>query len=451
LLGYLLENLHGAGVGLFFIIATFFILKRVLNDRKAKKLFKKTLEKNIAPNSLYPKVDYSKCGGCGTCTKVCPEGEVLKLINHKSVLVKPEKCVGHGVCERVCPNNAITLVIGTKERGRDIPRISENFETNVPGLYIAGELGGMGLISNAAKQGVFAATHALRERKSKKPKVYDLLIIGAGPAGFSAALTAIHRKVKYALIDQNSLGGTINNFPKQKIVMTIPLILPIVGKVKFQKNKVLKEELLEKWREIKDQTGMKVHEKIKFDSLVKKGEIFYVKTSAGVLKAHKVILALGVRGSPRKLGLENEDLPSVAYELIDAAQYKRNAITIVGAGNSAAEAAAQLARRELKNNVTLVVRKDTLSSCNEENKEIVENLQRQGELAIKYSSNVTGITDDQVTIKGPEGENASPCDYLFIFAGAEMPFKFLMKLGIIIDKKFGESISDSKAERKKCR
>ena len=154
------------------------------------------------------------------------------------------------MCEVSCPFEAISLVYGTSTRGMDLPRISTDYETNVPGLYIAGELGGMGLIRNAVKQGKFAAEHAAKNLKKVKCDV-DITIIGAGPAGLSASLTARNKKVNYVCLEQNSFGGTVYNFPRQKVVMSQPFELPIVGEVKFPSHKVSKEDLLGVWNRIR--------------------------------------------------------------------------------------------------------------------------------------------------------------------------------------------------------
>ena len=105
------------------------------------------------PASLHPKIDPSKCVGCGACVHACPEGDILGLINGKAELLEPSHCIGHGACKSACPGDAITLVFGTEKRGVDIPDVGPDFQTNVPGIFIAGELGGMGLIRNAIEQG----------------------------------------------------------------------------------------------------------------------------------------------------------------------------------------------------------------------------------------------------------------------------------------------------------
>ncbi len=421
---------------------TFAIIVRNRKQRRAQKILQKAIEtQSDEPLTLHPEISESLCVGCAACVTACPEGEILQLIHHKAVLVQPTKCVGHGECERACPMQAISLVFGTKTRGMDIPRISKDYETNIPGLYIAGELGGMGLIRNAIKQGSQAAHHALSSLRSRaETNVADLLIVGAGPAGLSAALVAIEKQKSYVCIEQNSFGGTVYNFPRQKIVMTHPAQLPLVGTMKFSKNKVSKEELLNYWNQIRIKTRLKVMEHTKFDSVSVENGVFRVVTNRGEFKAQKVILAMGVRGSPRKLGLPNEEISKVAYNLIEVDQYQKKSIVVVGGGNAGVEAAQMLAEPKLANRVILVVRGPSFDRCNEENDKKIRAMESQGLLEIWWNSNVKEIHPDSLKVMRENRDVTIPNDYLFVFAGAESPHKMLMNFGVTIDKKFGEAL-----------
>lgn len=440
-----LEFLTGHVIELSFLaIAGTFVAFRILNQNKKQKTAQKILQKTLSsgsnePLTLHPEIDPALCAGCGGCTQVCPEGDILKLINHKAVLVSPTKCVGHGECERACPMGAITLVFGTKTRGMEIPRLSSNYETNVSGLYIAGELGGMGLIRNAVKQGILAAQHALKN-SSHETTDCDLLVVGAGPAGLAASLTAIAQKKSYICIDQNSFGGTVYNFPRQKVVMSHPFDLPIVGKKQFSSNKVSKEELLTYWNEVRIKTGLKVKEGTQFIGLEKTGNVFSVTTNQGVLRAKKVVLALGVRGSPRKLGVPGEGLAKVTYNLLDPEQYQERAVVVVGGGNAGVEAAQMLAQTKYKNQVHLLVRSSQFDRCNEDNIRRITDLEKQNRVKIWFNSSIQEIHEQQVIIKTENESITIPNNYVFVFAGAEMPHKFLMSLGIQIDKKMGEGL-----------
>lgn len=418
------------------------INKRENQHKKAKKLLKKAMaNKTDEPLTLHPVIDPNLCAGCGTCTKACPEGTILSLVNHKAVLVAPTKCVGHGECERACPMNAIKLVFGTKTRGMDIPRLTTNYETNVPGLYIAGELGGMGLIRNATKQGFLAASHALKTLNSNSNRNdVDLFIVGAGPAGLSSGLTAITNKKKYLCIEQNSFGGTVYNFPRQKIVMSQPFDLPIVGPKKFDEHKIVKERLLNYFNYVRKTTGLKIHENVRFENLTKIDSGFKVKTTAGEYTASKVILAMGVRGSPRRLGVPGEDSEKVTYNLIDPEQYQKCAIAVVGGGNAGLEAAHMLAAMKLANTVHLIIRGDKFDRANDENIKLIRDLEQKGLITIYFNSAIKEIHPNHIILSNSDKTEELTNHFVFIFAGAEMPHKFLMGLGVDIEKKFGQGL-----------
>lgn len=414
--------------------------KSVVAHAKLKKAVKSGAGE---PMTLHPEIDPTLCVGCGACTTACPEGDILQLINNKAVLTGPSKCVGHGECERACPMSAIQLVFGTKTRGMDIPRLTTNYETNVPGLYIAGELGGMGLIRNAVKQGAMAARHALKSMPGGAADV-DLLIVGAGPAGLTASLCAVEAKKKYLCIEQGSFGGTVANFPRQKVVMSHPFELPIFGVAKFRSNKVSKEELLEYWDDVRKQTRLNIREQTRFVSLKNENGIFKVETNAGSIRTKKVILAMGVRGSPRRLGVPGEDSTKVCYNLLDPAEYRGQKVIVVGGGNAGVEAAQMLGKPGLNCTVHLLVRSGGFDRCNEDNRERIEAMAEKGQVTIWFNSSIQEIQKDTVKVKKGEEVIDLPNNQVFIFAGAEMPTKFLMSLGVAFDKKFGEGLASAR-------
>src|SRR5690349_2415829 len=230
------------------------------------------------PASLHPVIDPARCIGCGSCVKACPEEpehHVLGVIGGRAQLVSPGDCIGHGACKAACPVGAISLVFGTEHRGADIPVLSPRFETSVPGIFIAGELGGMGLIRNALEQGRQAveAVHALRPRGGE---LLDLVIVGAGPAGFAASLTALSKRMRFVTVEQETLGGCVFQYPRGKLVMTAPATVPMVGKVNLRQTS--KEDLLKFWTEIERKTGVKINYRERVDDISRQGNGFIVKT-----------------------------------------------------------------------------------------------------------------------------------------------------------------------------
>ena len=203
---------------------------------------------------------------------------------------EPSHCIGHGACKSACPTDAIMLVLGNEKRGIDIPLLNPNFETNVPGLFIAGELGGMGLISNTIEQGRQAMENVrslVGESSSDVP--YDIVIIGAGPAGFSSTLYAHEHKLRYVTLEQEDLGGTVSHFPRGKIVMTRPVQLPIIGQVKF--TETTKETLIDFWKKAEQRSGIKINYQERMDSVEKTNDGFLVKTPTAEYHTKSLLLA----------------------------------------------------------------------------------------------------------------------------------------------------------------
>ena len=280
-------------------------------------------KRTYEPASLHPSIDPAKCLGCGACVNACPEGNILGIIDGRAQLIEPSQCIGHGACKAACPFDAISLVFGTESRGIDLPVVGSDFQTNIPGIYIAGELGGMGLIRNAIEQGRQAVIELPSARRENGRHTRIVIIVGAGPAGFSASLAAKEKGLSFKTFDQETLGGTVAHFPRGKLVMTRPAKLPIVGEVTL--NKFAKEDLLEFWHDVQHKTGLQINfnEGVTgITQLGKTGAGFELHTSRGSYRARNVLLAIGRRGSPRKLDVPGEELPNVVYRLVDAEQYR---------------------------------------------------------------------------------------------------------------------------------
>jgi thioredoxin reductase/ferredoxin len=388
------------------------------------------------PASLHPLISESKCLGCGACVTACPETshhDVLGLINGKAALIGPTDCIGHGACKTACPFDAITLVFGTARRGLDIPLLKPNFESNVPGIYVAGELGGMGLIKNALTQGQ-QALEAIAKAGVKRPGALDVLIIGAGPAGLAASLAAKKMGLSYQTIEQEALGGAVFQYPRGKLVMTAPVDLPIIGKVQFRNTS--KETLLKFWNEACHGNGLKISYQERVEAIENKDGAFHVRTSKGQHVASAVLLGIGRRGTPRKLGVPGEEMSKVVYRLIDPEQYRGKHVVVVGGGDSALEAAASIA--ELGDTtVALSYRGDAFQRAKQRNRQRVDEASKKGQLNVLLNSQVREIRAEEVVLKHADKELKLRNDAVIVSAGGILPNDFLKSIGIQVETKWG--------------
>jgi thioredoxin reductase len=390
------------------------------------------------PVSLHPVIDLETCIGSGACIAACPEKDILGMVSGQARTINASRCVGHGACFHACPMQAITLNIGTEKRGVELPHVSPEFETSVPGIFIAGELGGMGLIKNAVEQGKQAVEYISRKIKSNHKAEYDVTIIGAGPAGIAATLTAVKNGLKYLTLEQSSLGGTVFSFPRAKVIMTSAMDLPLYGKVKL--NETSKTELLSLWLKAIGKNNIKINEQEKVINIEKIGDIFQVETSKKVYTTKTVVLSIGRRGSPRKLGVPGENKEKVAYRLLEPELIQNKKVIVVGGGDSAIENALLLADED--NEVILSYRNNSFSRLKPKNLERIQRAVKDRSVKVLLSSNVKEIKDDSViiSVEGKENFITVPNDLVYIFAGGELPTSFLEKIGISVTKKFGDAI-----------
>jgi len=426
---------------LAFAVAAVVLLLFVLHDfRKRKKVEAKSREamekgkfRSDGPHAQHPHIDATNCIGCAACTNVCPEGDVLAMLGGKAVIVNGYKCIGHSLCAEACPVGAITMVMASPSMGADMPTLTPQYETTIKNLFIVGELGGLALIKNAINQGrecvdnIANRVNAMGARRSV-PDVFDVLIVGAGPAGISASLRAIEKKLTYLTVDESEMGGTVAKYPRQKLVMTTPVEFPMYGK--FKKMELSKEELLAFWNKVLQRVDFKFRQGEKTED-IKKGPdgIFTVVTTKNQYRSHAVILAIGKGGSPRKLGVKGEELPKVMYRLIETDHYVNKKILVVGGGDSAVEAAMGLAY-QVGNNVTLSYRKEAFSRIKERNAQRIEECLRKGKVKVIFKSAPVEFKQNSVVLDVNGKLQEIPNDSVWIFAGGEPPTAFLKKIGV---------------------
>jgi thioredoxin reductase (NADPH) len=426
---------------LAFAVAVAVLLLFLLRDfKKRKKIEAKLREamekgkfRSDGPRAQHPHIDATNCIGCAACTNVCPEGDVLAMLGGKAVIVNGYKCIGHSLCAEACPVGAITMVMASPSMGADMPALTPQFETTIKNLFIVGELGGLALIKNAINQGrdcidnIANRMNAMGARRSV-PDVFDVLIVGAGPAGISASLRAIEKKLTYVTVDEGEMGGTVAKYPRQKLVMTTPVEFPMHGK--FNKMELSKEELLAFWNKVLQRVDFKFRRGEKVED-IQKGQdgIFTVVTTKNQYRSHAVILAIGKGGSPRKLGVKGEDLPKVMYRLIETDHYINKKILVVGGGDSAVEAAMGLAY-QVGNNVTLSYRKEAFSRIKERNAQRIQECVRKGKVKVIFNSIPVEFKPNSVVLEVSSKLQEIPNDSVWIFAGGEPPTAFLKKIGV---------------------
>lgn len=426
--------IYSAPLALYIV---WYLVSRSRLKRQSFDAQKEALEAGLTePASLHPAIDYTKCIGCGSCINACPEQDhhtVLGIIDGKADLVGPTNCIGHGACAPACPVDAITLVFGSARRGVDLPRVSPWFETNVPGVFVAGELGGMGLIRNAVEQGRQAMAEILARRPRGEGEELDVVIIGAGPAGFSASLAALEAKLRCVTIEQESLGGCVFQYPRGKIVMTQPAVLPIVGKIKM--TLTTKEDLLQVWIAAQQSTGLQININERVESVTPSGEGFIIKSAKGEYRARSVLLSVGRRGTPRKLGVKGEEQSKVVYRLIDPEQYTGQRVIVVGGGDSALEAAASLA--EAGASATLSYRGDAFGRAKQRNRDRVKAAVGAGSLTLMLKSEIEEIGVETVRMRHDGKVVEIGNDAIIVNAGGVLPTEFLKSVGITVETKWG--------------
>jgi thioredoxin reductase len=342
------------------------------------------------------------------------------------------------------------------QRSAEIPALDDTYQSSVPRLYVVGETAGTASINLAMRSGrqsiEFIANLMKFEKPAVAPEIYDVAIVGCGPAGISASATAINRGLKYVALEKVTAISTIRNYPRGKFVQATAIDIAEYGSF-FMEGDTSKEALLSTWEKIIAETNVKPNEREEVNSITRTGDIFEVKTSADrTYKTRYVVLSIGVRGSTRHLGLPNETPERVFYNLIEPEEYKNKKLLIVGGGNAGAEVAQALANPDLHNQVSYSFRTPTLGPpVTPENAEKISDLQQKGLLTIYPASQVKEIKPTSVVLAPLEGggpqRNAGagavvltqPAeienDFIFAMLGAELPTKFMKSIGIKMTKK----------------
>jgi thioredoxin reductase len=379
-----------------------------------------------------------QCVGCGACAEACPEVGALTL-RGKLAVVDPARCKGHGECATACPVGAITMTRGGAENRVRVPLVDAGFQTSVPGLYIVGELGGRGLIKNAVNEGKIAVEHIARElaaarRRSDAQKdsgdvpAYDVVIVGSGPAGLSAGLEALSAGLRYVVLEQGTLVDTVRKYPRHKLLLAEPTGIPLYGDLWIADGS--KESLIRVWESVVSRAGLQVHTGQCVERMDREASLFLLHTAAGaVYRSRRVVLAMGRRGTPRRLGVPGEELGKVVYDIAEMEDFAGRRLLVVGGGDSAVESALGLAR-QAGTTVTLSYRGDALTRIKDRNREKLDAAVAAGRVNLLFRSHVREIREDLVLLECDSGPRLLPNDDVIVRIGGEAPVALLERIGV---------------------
>ncbi len=397
------------------------------------------LAADAVPVSLHPEIDPAICIGSGACVRACPEKEILAIVDGRAKLVNPLACVGHGACQAACPVGAIRLVFGTARRGVELPRVGPDFQSSQPGIYVAGELGGMGLIRNAVEQGRQAARSVVANGRRGGHGALDAIVVGAGPAGISATLQLLDDGLRVQLLEQEAFGGTIRHYPRAKVVMTGSLDIPRYGRVR--RRTMSKEALIELWEEIRARTALPISTGERVEAILPDpAGGWIVRSSRGERRTANIVLALGRRGAPRKLAVPGEDLAKVSYRVLEPEAFRGQRVLVVGGGNAAADCVVALADHGGCSAVALSYRRGELARLRAPVRARIDQLASSGRVEMLLPSEIQEIRPHDVLLARPDGSRITlPNDAVVVQIGGSSPLELLGSFGLATVVKQGEA------------
>jgi thioredoxin reductase len=346
--------------------------------------------------------------------------------------VDPVHCVGHGECATACPVGAIAMSAGAAVNRVVVPQVDGNFETNVPGLYIVGELGGRGLIKNAINEGKVAIEHVRRTVRADTTPVatdatVDVAIVGSGPAGLSAGLEALRSGLTYVVLEQGSLADSVRKYPRHKLLFAEPLNIPMYGDLHVADGS--KEELLKAWEDVVAKTGLRVETERRVEDITRQGWLFRLRAGVHEYRARRVVLAMGRRGTARRLGVPGEELGKVFYDVAEMEDFAERHVLVVGGGDTAIETVLGLAN-QAGTTVTLSYRGDRFARLKDRLRQKLDRAIAIGTVHVVLNSTVREIRGDVVVLDAAGAPLILPNDDVIIRIGGDPPSAFLERMGV---------------------
>lgn len=326
-----------------------------------------------------------------------------------------------------------------------LPIIDSHYESSVDGIYVVGDAAGIPLVKIAANQGrdfiqqlskrwqpADGSRPAAGKAQQAERTNLDLVIVGGGPAGISAAIEAAKLGWRYVILERSKIANTVRSFPAGKKVYAEPRSMPNRSELDCDDD-LDRDEFLRMVEEkvAANQLHIKEHTEVK--QIRKRGEDdFEIETGSGhVFRCHKVLVAIGRQGSPRLLDVPGADNHhKVTYRFHSPDDYLGQKVLVVGGGNSAIETALMLAETC---EVTLAYRGEEFFRAKPENRKRIEQAIKNGQLQVLFRAQVKEIRDNDVDLVVDDQNVSIPNDSVIIQIGTLPPIDFLLESGLELD------------------